>query len=300
MSLESYCNRKVIVMNAMATAHEAARAMARHQMGAILVGEYRHVEGIVTDRDLALAVVGTGADPKKTTLEDVMSYVFETVAIDATVDDVVQAMLRAASRRVPISDRGRAVGIVTLDDLIADRAIGHDAVESVVRTQLEVASLFSVDRGTQHDPFSREERARLRHERRAENTFIRMVNAVQTNAGLSTRERAATALGIVLGAICRRLTPSDAKHLLAELPFYLRETLKDHVDGPDRKVSAGFILATLTSELGLLPIHAEGALDAIGGVIGNAVSSGEVRLPRSHLPADLKDLLPARLPHSAA
>ncbi len=300
MSLESYCNRKVIVMNPMATAHEAARAMSRHQIGAVLVGEHKHVEGIVTDRDLAVAVVGTGADPKKTILEDVMSNVFETVAIDGTVDDVVHAMLRAASRRVPITDGTRVVGIVTLDELIADGAVGQEAVQAVVRTQLDVASLFGVDQGIDHDPFGREERARLRHERRAESTFIRMLNAVQAETGLSTRERAATALGIVLGAICRRLTPSDAKHLLAQMPFYLRETLKDHAVGPDRNISAELVIGRLIGDLGLQPIHAEGALCAIGDVIANAVSRGEVRLLKSHLPADLKDLLPARRPDSAA
>ena len=77
MLLDRYRTPKVVIMKPMATVHEAACAMSRHQIGAVLVGEHGAVDGIVTDRDLALAGVATGTDAARTTLDDVMSTVVE-------------------------------------------------------------------------------------------------------------------------------------------------------------------------------------------------------------------------------
>jgi uncharacterized protein (DUF2267 family)/CBS domain-containing protein len=293
MSLDRYCTHKVVMMKPLATVHEAARAMARHQIGAVLVGEHGSVDGIVTDRDLALAGVTMGPDAQ-TTLDEVMSILVGSVDVDGSIEDVVQTMLGFVCRRVPITKHGRVVGIVTLDDLIADDAISAEALGSIVRTQLEAASLFGVDDTTDHDSFGREQRARNRHERRAENSFLRLIRAVQTRAGIATRERAAVALGIVLGAICRRLEPSDARHLLAQLPYYLRQTLQNDLVAPDRGVKAALVIDRLAKGLGVDGVQAHDMLHAIGEVITESITAGELRLLRTHLPSELRDLFPER------
>jgi CBS domain-containing protein/uncharacterized protein (DUF2267 family) len=300
MSLDRYVTHKVVIMHPMATTHEAARAMARHQIGAVLVGEHGRVEGIVTDRDLAVSVVGTGADPKKTTVDEVMSYVVETVDVNDTVDDVIDAMLDAGCRRVPITKDGRVVGIVTVDDLVADGTITAERLGPIVRTQLELASLFVVDSEADSHSFDREQRARLRHERRVENSFARMVHMLQAQTGLATRERAAVALQMVLSAICRRLAPNDAKHLIAQLPFYLRLALAGETVGPDRTVNATSVTDRLARGLNIDLVHAEGVLCAIGNVVATSISKGEARLLRVHLSAELRDIFPERQPQAAA
>jgi uncharacterized protein (DUF2267 family) len=266
----------------------------------VLVGEHGRVEGIVTDRDLAVSVVGTGANPKKTRVEEVMSYVVKTVDVNDKVDDVIDAMLEAGCRRVPITKVGRLVGIVTVDDLVADGSITSEQLRPIVRTQLELASLFVVDSEADNPSFDREERARLRHERRVENTFAKMVHAVQTQTGLTTRERAAIALQIVLGAICRRLTPNDAKHLLAQLPFYLRLALAGEAVGPDRTVNTRFVTDRLARRLNIDLVQAETVLNAIGNVVATSVSRGEAHSLRAHLPVELRHILPERHPDAAA
>ncbi len=54
-------------------AYQAARAMADNHIGSVLVSEPKALAGIVTDRDLALAVLGGGIDPQTTSLDEVMS-----------------------------------------------------------------------------------------------------------------------------------------------------------------------------------------------------------------------------------
>jgi CBS domain-containing protein/uncharacterized protein (DUF2267 family) len=293
MSLDRYRTHKVVMMKPLATVHEAACAMARHQIGSVLVGEHGSADGIVTDRDLALAGVAMGPDAR-TTLDEVMSTIVGSVDVNGSIEDVVQAMLGFVCRRVPITEDGRVVGIVTLDDLIADDAISTEALSSIVRTQLEVASLFGVNDTTDQDSFGREQRARNRHERRAENSFLRLIRAVQTRTGIATRERAAAALGIVLGAICQRLEPSDAKHLLAQLPYYLRQTLENDLVGPDRGVKAALVIDRLAKAFAVDALQAHDMLHEIGEVITESITAGELRLLRAHLPSALRDIFPER------
>jgi CBS domain-containing protein/uncharacterized protein (DUF2267 family) len=288
MTLERYRNHKTVIMSPTATVYEAARAMSEHQIGAVLVGQHGQISGIVTDRDLAITVIGGRADADRTPLLDVMSQRVETVDIDGTMDDVVRAMLGRGCRRVPITERGKLVGLVTLDDLVADDAAL--AAGAIIRRQLEIAAIFRVDQ----DPIDREERAQLRHERRAENTFLRMLHEVRSRTGLETTERAAVALGIVLGAVCRRLTRFDARHFLAQLPTYLRESLESEAVGPDRRVTSDLLVAHLVKRLGLEPIEAVGTLRVIGDIVAASVSAGEADSLRAHLPVELKELFPAQ------
>jgi CBS domain-containing protein/uncharacterized protein (DUF2267 family) len=302
MSLERYRTHKVVIMKPMASVHEAACAMSRHQIGAVLVGEQGAADGIVTDRDLALASVALGPDAQRRTLDEVMSTIVGSVDVNGSIEDVVQTMLGFVCRRVPVTEHGRVVGIVTLDDLIADDAISAEALGSIVRTQLEVASLFGVDDAQVHDSFEREQRARNRHERRVEQSFLRLIRAIQTRTGIATRERAASALGVALGAICRRLEPSDAKHLLAQLPYYLRQTLQSDLVGPDRGVTAALVIDHLAKAFGIDAIQAHGMLHAIGEVITESITAGELRLLRAHLPSELREIFrkrPVTLPQSA-
>ncbi|MBS3652506.1 CBS domain-containing protein [Pseudaminobacter sp. 19-2017] len=68
MSVERFRRTRMVVLNPMSTAYQAARAMADNHIGAVLVSGPGGVAGIVTDRDLALAVLGGGLDPKTTPL----------------------------------------------------------------------------------------------------------------------------------------------------------------------------------------------------------------------------------------
>ncbi|WP_374447316.1 CBS domain-containing protein [Stella sp.] len=96
---------------------DAANAMRSADAGSIPVGENDRLVGMITDRDIALRVVGDGLDPE-TPVRDVMSdeilYCFD----DETVEDVARQMADLQVRRMPVVNREkRLVGIVSLGDL---------------------------------------------------------------------------------------------------------------------------------------------------------------------------------------
>lgn len=72
MSLERFRRTKLVTLNRQSKAYQAARAMADNHIGAVLVSDPKGLAGVVTDRDLALAVLGHGLDPTSTALSEFM------------------------------------------------------------------------------------------------------------------------------------------------------------------------------------------------------------------------------------
>ena len=73
----------------------------------------------VTDRDIALKVVGDGKDPRSASVRDIMTPNPARISVDKDLHDLTTLMHALHVRRMPIVDGGgKAVGIVTLDDLI--------------------------------------------------------------------------------------------------------------------------------------------------------------------------------------
>lgn len=110
MSLERFRRTRMVILTRQSKVYQAARAMADSHIGSVLVSEPPGLAGIVTDRDLALAVIGGGLDPRTTPLDEVMSEDVVACEIKAELDDVVRLMQEHGVRRVPITEDGRVVG----------------------------------------------------------------------------------------------------------------------------------------------------------------------------------------------
>ena len=118
MTVYDLARYDVVTADPGTTISELAFQMANERVGSVVVTEGDAVVGIVTDRDIALDVLGTGADPNEYRARDVMSPDPLVVEADAGVMDTVRAMHEASVRRVPVVEDGGLVGIVTMDDLL--------------------------------------------------------------------------------------------------------------------------------------------------------------------------------------
>lgn len=96
---------------------DAAAAMARSDIGSVIVVEGGINRGIVTDRDIAIRVVGEGADPVTTTVSEVMTPFPASIGPTASIHEAVQVMREHDIRRLPVVEAGRPVGVVALADL---------------------------------------------------------------------------------------------------------------------------------------------------------------------------------------
>jgi len=298
MSLEKYRRPRLIILHPRSSAREAARSMADNHIGSVLVIDDHELVGIVTDRDIALDVVAAELDPHTTTVRDVMSDEIACVDIEDELGDVLDTMRRHGCRRVPVMELGRPVGIITLDDLILEDAIRLDDARSIIAAQLEVAARFKAEGETSPSaparaPEDRRSRASRRRAARAENTYGRLLRAVERQTGLDSRDRAEQALRLVLSNVCRRLTPNEAEHLVAQLPSKLELTLERPYEGPDRSITTDTIQYDLRQTLHLIPDEAADILYSVCDVIADSVSAGEIESVRAELPATMKDLFPS-------
>jgi len=97
---------------------EAAVLMEEENCGSIPVEKNDKMIGMITDRDIALRVVGQGKSPDKTLVSEVMSegihYCFE----EDEIEEVVLKMTENHHRRIPVINKEkRLVGMVSVGDL---------------------------------------------------------------------------------------------------------------------------------------------------------------------------------------
>jgi len=119
MSLGALLARKAITAEPDEPLSLAARLMQQENVGAIVVVERDRPVGLLTDRDLALAVCLQGAKPHDPS-QSRMTCAVDTIRDDEEIYNATQKMMELAVRRLPVvDDIGRLVGIVTLDDLLS-------------------------------------------------------------------------------------------------------------------------------------------------------------------------------------
>ncbi|MCA9572570.1 MAG: CBS domain-containing protein [Alphaproteobacteria bacterium] len=104
---------------------DAALRMRRFHVGDVVVteadGARKRPVGILTDRDIAIGIVGPAADVVGgLTCGDVLStHELVTIDEDADLEEAVELIRAHGVRRLPVTDgNGRLLGIVTLDDLM--------------------------------------------------------------------------------------------------------------------------------------------------------------------------------------
>jgi len=97
------------------TVTEAATILSEDHIGSLVVGE-EITTGIVTETDIVRAV-GDGLDLATTTVEEIMSEPVVTVRPHEAVHVAGERMGHNNVKKLPVTENGQPVGIVTTTDL---------------------------------------------------------------------------------------------------------------------------------------------------------------------------------------
>src|SRR5512138_538987 len=112
---------------------EAAKLMAKLDIGALPVEENDRLVGMITDRDIAVRAVAQGRGPD-CRVREVMSTEIKYCFEDQTVDDVTQNMGDLRVRRLPVVNRDkRLVGILSLGDIALEDGAQDEAGEALTQ-----------------------------------------------------------------------------------------------------------------------------------------------------------------------
>jgi CBS domain-containing protein len=104
---------KLVTAAPATTVSDAARLMAGHNVGAVLIVEDEKLVGIFTERDAVFRVVAKGQDVETTRVSDVMTKSPRTVGPDRSFGYALLMMQEHGFRHVPVVVDGRPVGIVS-------------------------------------------------------------------------------------------------------------------------------------------------------------------------------------------
>lgn len=106
-------------VTAQTTVREAARLMDEEDVGSLpVVDEGDRLIGIVTDRDVAVRVVGRGLDSDATSVGEVATRDVAALTPEHDLDDALRLMAQEQVRRVPIVVReNQLVGMLAQADV---------------------------------------------------------------------------------------------------------------------------------------------------------------------------------------
>jgi len=115
--IQDIMTRALITVNRSTTALQVAKMMEQGGIGAVLVQDNGNPVGIVTDRDYATRIAANDL-PLNTAVENIMSTPLITINHDEPISAAAERMTSKKIRKLPVTENGKIVGIVTSTDLV--------------------------------------------------------------------------------------------------------------------------------------------------------------------------------------
>ncbi|WP_310534884.1 CBS domain-containing protein [Novosphingobium sp.] len=137
--IASRSNAEIISCSADMTVREAIALLAEKRIGALPVCEDGGVIGIFSERDVIYCLANAGADALDKSVSDVMTSPAITVAPDTEVLTALALMTRRRIRHLPVTEGGRAVGFISIGDLVKHRIDRIEADAEAMRSYIQSA-----------------------------------------------------------------------------------------------------------------------------------------------------------------
>jgi signal-transduction protein with cAMP-binding, CBS, and nucleotidyltransferase domain len=117
-SIQGHFSRQLVSLDASRPCREAAGLMNEKKVGAIAVTLRGETVGLVSERDLVIHLVRTGA-PAETPLGEVVRQDGPSVGPNASDRECAEMMRANHCRHLLVREQGRIVGLVSMRDVIA-------------------------------------------------------------------------------------------------------------------------------------------------------------------------------------
>ena len=116
MRIRDVMTQGVVTVDVRDSFRNVGALMRDRNVGSVVICEQGRPVGVMTDRDLAIAVVADGVDPE-TAVGRQASRPLVTGEADMDIEEAVALMIQHHIRRLPVTDGHDLAGIVTIDDL---------------------------------------------------------------------------------------------------------------------------------------------------------------------------------------
>ena len=98
---------------------DVAKLLEQHDIGCLVIeGHEGQVAGIVSERDLVRAIGKSGAEVLKEPVSVYMTKTVVTAREADTIDRLMSEMTVHRFRHMPVVERGRLIGLVSIGDVV--------------------------------------------------------------------------------------------------------------------------------------------------------------------------------------
>lgn len=119
------------------TVFAAIQEMAEHNIGALLVLEADQLIGVISERDYTRKVALHGRSSRDTLVREIMFHPVISVSQDDGIDECMRIMTENRIRHLPVLERGRPMGVVSIGDcvnwIISTQSAAIQQMESYIR-----------------------------------------------------------------------------------------------------------------------------------------------------------------------
>jgi CBS domain-containing protein len=105
---------------------DAAKAMAEHDIGSLVVMSHGDLVGMLTFREVILAIVRNGGTVGTTVVRSVMDDHPLTCTPETSIDEVRRMMLGRHARYMPVLDQRTLMGVISFHDVAKAVVDGQD------------------------------------------------------------------------------------------------------------------------------------------------------------------------------
>lgn len=103
-----------------ASVHQALELMRNNRIRSVMVIDDGALAGIVTQGDCAIKVLLPGLSAKQMLVAEIMTRSPLTVTMSETLQQCMAIMTTRNFRHLPVLDKGRVVGMVSIGDIVKD------------------------------------------------------------------------------------------------------------------------------------------------------------------------------------
>jgi len=112
----------VITIDPTVSLANAAKTLSKRGIGALIItGADRQVDGILSERDIVRALAERGSSALEEPVGEVMARKVLTCSETDTVGEIMERMTVGKFRHLPVVERGRLAGLISIGDVVKYR-----------------------------------------------------------------------------------------------------------------------------------------------------------------------------------
>jgi CBS domain-containing protein len=135
---------------------EIAKLLAQHGIGCIvIVGDDERIAGIVSERDLLRAIGQAGPKVLEEPVSDFMTKTVITAREGDTVEQLMRDMTTRRFRHMPVMERDRLIGLVSIGDLVKIQIAEIETEAAAMREYTGLAGLSNTNRNLHNETIAR-------------------------------------------------------------------------------------------------------------------------------------------------